>query len=68
MECGTYWEGKRMKLANHWTAFVHWLVPGVLAFLLIACAFSTTPAPTKEPLDLTILHTGQVYGEIAPCG
>jgi hypothetical protein len=57
-----------MKLANRWTAFVHWLVPGVLALLISACAVGTTPTPTREPLDLTILHTGQVYGEIAPCG
>jgi hypothetical protein len=41
----------------------------VLSMLLAsACGVSGTPAAAKEPLDLTILHTGQVYGEISPCG
>jgi hypothetical protein len=38
------------------------------ALLASACGASGTPADVKEPLDLTILHTGQVYGEILPCG
>jgi hypothetical protein len=29
---------------------------------------SPAPTPVKEPLSLTILHSGQVYGEILPCG
>jgi hypothetical protein len=36
------------------------------ALLLSACGALGMPA--REPLDLTILHTGQVYGEISPCG
>ena len=28
----------------------------------------TAAGPLREPLDLTILHTGQVYGETLPCG
>jgi hypothetical protein len=36
------------------------------ALLLSACGILGVPA--REPIDLTILHTGQVYGEISPCG
>jgi hypothetical protein len=36
------------------------------ALLLSAC--SVLGKPAREPLDLTILHTGKVYGEILPCG
>lgn len=32
------------------------------------CSIPGLPARAREPLDLTILHTGQVYGEILPCG
>ena len=38
------------------------------ALLIGACNALATPTPVKEPLDLTILHTGHVYGEILPCG
>ena len=34
--------------------------------LLSACGVLGMPA--REPLVLTILHTGQVYGKIDPCG
>lgn len=36
-----------------------------LAFVLVACSGVRAP---KEPIELTILHTGQVIGEISPCG
>jgi hypothetical protein len=36
-----------------------------LSLALSACGLVGAP---KEPLDLTILHTGQVIGEISPCG
>ena len=36
-----------------------------LSLALSACGLVSAP---KEPLDLTILHTGQVIGEISPCG
>ena len=36
-----------------------------LSLALSACGLA---GPPKEPLDLTILHTGQVIGEILPCG
>lgn len=36
--------------------------------LMSGCGILGLPARAREPLDLTILHTGQVYGEILPCG
>ena len=33
-----------------------------------ACGVKKAPTPAKKPLKLTILHSGQVYGEILPCG
>jgi hypothetical protein len=36
--------------------------------LLSGCGALGLPAWARQPLDLTILHSGQVYGEIAPCG
>jgi hypothetical protein len=36
-----------------------------LVFALCACSAGGAP---KEPIDLTILHTGQVTGEMLPCG
>jgi hypothetical protein len=42
------------------------LVLALSTLLVSAC--SILMAPPKEPLDLTIVHTGQVYGEIGPCG
>ena len=42
------------------------MMAGVL--LLSACGVLGKLALARKPLDLTILHTGQVYGEILPCG
>jgi hypothetical protein len=39
-----------------------------IGLLLGACALVSSPTPVREPLDVTILHTGQVYGQIGPCG
>ena len=36
--------------------------------LLGGCSVPGLSARAREPLDLTILHSGQVYGEILPCG
>ena len=36
-----------------------------LSVTLGACSLAGAP---KEPIELTILHTGQVIGEILPCG
>jgi hypothetical protein len=36
--------------------------------LVIALSACSAAGPPKEPIDLTILHTGQVAGEISPCG
>jgi hypothetical protein len=46
------------------------LIMGLLGLALVssACSLLEAPAPPKEPLDLTILHTGQVEGETLPCG
>ena len=44
------------------------LILALSTLLLSACDISGTPAAAEESLDLTILHTGQVYGEISPCG
>jgi hypothetical protein len=38
------------------------------ALLASACSVFGLGRAVKEPLDLTIVHTGQVYGEILPCG
>ena len=57
-----------MKLTNYCRAHVCWLALAGIALLMSACGGLATPTPVKEPRDLTILHTGQVYGEIAPCG
>ena len=41
-----------------------------MTFILLSVALSACSlgGPPKEPIDLTILHTGQVIGEILPCG
>jgi hypothetical protein len=39
-----------------------------LLLLVSGCNVPGLSAPAREPLDLTIVHTGQVYGEILPCG
>ena len=57
-----------MKLVDRCRAHVCWLVLAWVAILASACGVRETPAPVKEPLDLTIVHTGKVYGEILPCG
>ena len=54
------------------------LVLVLSALLISACGVGlrsqATPTPVKGPgvgprrLDLTIVHTGKVYGEILPCG
>jgi hypothetical protein len=36
--------------------------------LVLALGACSVAGPPKEPIDLTILHTGQVAGEISPCG
>ena len=36
--------------------------------LLSGCSVPGLSALAREPLDLTILHSGQVYGEMLPCG
>jgi hypothetical protein len=36
-----------------------------LALALSACSVA---GPPKEPIELVIVHTGQVAGEILPCG
>jgi hypothetical protein len=41
---------------------------GLALSVLLLSACGVLGMPAREPLDLTILHTGQVYGEIAPCG
>ena len=43
-----------------------WLALTWTALLLGACG--VLASPPQEPLDLTIVHTGKVYGEIYPCG
>ena len=43
---------------------IGWCLIG-LALVLSACS---TAGPPKEPVELVILHTGQVAGEILPCG
>ena len=55
-----------MKLTNCWRTHVCWLALAGIALLVSACGVLATPV--KEPLDLTILHTGQVFGETKPCG
>ena len=47
-----------------WMLYVLW---GALV-LLSGCGAPGRPAFGRQPLDLTILHTGQVYGEILSCG
>ena len=42
------------------------LILALSTLLLSACGVLGMQA--QESLDLTILHTGQVYGEISPCG
>jgi len=44
--------------------YVFWI--GVV--FLGGCGVPGLSALGRQPLDLTILHTGQVYGEILPCG
>jgi hypothetical protein len=40
----------------------------VLIGLVVALSACGASGPPKEPVDLTILHTSQVIGEISPCG
>ena len=50
-------------------AKAHSCIPLILVLsTLLFGACGGSPKPVREPLDLTILHTGQVYGEIMPCG
>lgn len=39
-----------------------------VVLLASGCGSRGLLAQTREPLDLTILHTGQVAGETQPCG
>ncbi len=39
-----------------------------LILLSVALGACSLGGPPKEAIDLTILHTGQVIGEISPCG
>jgi hypothetical protein len=39
-----------------------------VVLLAVALAGCAAAGPPKEPIELTILHTGQVSGEILPCG
>ena len=39
-----------------------------ITLLISACSILAKPTPVREPLDLTIVHTGKVYGETMPCG
>jgi hypothetical protein len=48
-------------------SILHLFCIGV-ALLVSGCGGRGLLAQTREPLDLTILHTGQVSGEILPCG
>jgi hypothetical protein len=43
-----------------------WMAVTLTALLLGACG--VIAPPPQEPLDLTIAHTGKVYGEIYACG
>jgi len=40
---------------------------GLIGLVIALCACSVA-GPPKEPIELTILHTGQVAGELLPCG
>ena len=51
---------------RHGSIFVAIWVGFVL--LLSGCSAQELLAWARQPLDLTILHSGQVYGETAPCG
>jgi hypothetical protein len=42
------------------------VMAGVL--VLGGCGIVGKPALARQPLELTILHTGQVYGDLLPCG
>ena len=54
-----------MNRRRRFTLAVTWLWT---ALLVSACGVLATPTPAREPLDLTIVHTGKVYGETLPCG
>jgi hypothetical protein len=55
---GTVNRGRRWILHVVWATLV----------LLSGCSVPGLSAFGRQPLDLTLLHTGQVYGEILPCG
>jgi hypothetical protein len=40
----------------------------ILIGVVVALSACSVPGSPKEPMELTILHTGQVIGEILPCG
>jgi hypothetical protein len=61
LEKGTTYMNRRRRLP----LAVIWLST---ALLVSACGVLATPTPVREPLDLTIIHTGKVYGETTPCG
>ncbi|MGE4538155.1 hypothetical protein K9F62_15120 [Desulfovibrio sp. JY] len=42
------------------------ILRAVLAAVLLICAQATPPARAAEPV-LTILFTGNTYGNVAPC-
>ena len=53
---------------NRHTTHLNWLALAWLVLWSAACGVRATPTPVKEPLELTLLHTGKVYGEIDLCG
>ena len=53
-----------MNLGRRSILYVIWI--GLV--LLSGCGVPGLSTLGRQPLDLTILHTGQVYGEILPCG
>lgn len=60
--------GKRGSIVHQYRCSASHVVLVWVALLVSACGVFATPTPVKEPLDLTIVHTGKVYGEILPCG
>ena len=44
------------------------LLLALLAIWVGTCSAKKIFTPAKEPLTLTILHTGNVYGQVLPCG
>jgi uncharacterized lipoprotein YajG len=52
------------------------VVPAALVALVAACSSLPTPvavsplapAPSRDPLDLTIVHSNDTWGYLTPCG